>query len=125
MTKETRGTRQEVLLAAAVMSALVQRQQSHEGLPKIEDISSLLFKLRSAGVDLGEISLRRIPGGFYSEDIEALIGHYLAAGYADQRSPVKLTEKGRRALTEIISAEREENPSAVEQLEAVLGKLAA
>jgi hypothetical protein len=108
------------------MSALVQKQQSRQGLPRIEDISSLLFKLRSAGVDLGEISLRRIPGGgFYSEDIEALIGHYHAAGYAEQRSPVKLTEKGRQALTEIITTEREENPSAVEQLEAVLGDLAA
>jgi hypothetical protein len=126
MTKETKGTRQEVLLAAAVMSALVQRQQSHEGLPRIEDISSLLFKLRNAGVDLGEISLRRIPGGgFYSEDIEALIGHYLAAGFADQRSPVTLTEKGRQALTEIITTEREENPSAIKQLEEVLGNLAA
>ena len=126
MTKEIRSTRQEVLLAAAVMSALVQQQQTHAGLPKIEDISSLLFKLRNSGVDLGEISLRRIPGGgFYSEDIEALIGHYLAAGYAVQRSPVKLTEKGRQALTEIITAEREENPSAIEQLEEVLGNLAA
>ncbi len=81
----------------------------------------MLFELRKAGIDIGDIALRRVPGGgFYSEDIEVLIGHYLAAGYATQRSPVTLTEKGREALTEIINTERKENPSGFNQIEAVL-----
>jgi len=121
MEKQTENIRAEVLLAAALMTAL-----SKASPQRIEDISSLLFELRNAGIDLGDIALRRVPGGgFYSEDIEALIGHYLDAGYAEQRSPVKLTEKGRQALIGIIHMEREDNPSALEQIESVFGPLAA
>ena len=120
MEKQMASIRQEAIMAAAVIRALSTSDQS-----SVEDISSLLFKLKNAGVELGDIALRRVPGGFYSEDIEALIGHYLAAGYATQFSPVKLTETGRQLLTDIINAEREENPSAVLQIEAVLGGLTA
>ncbi len=69
--------------------------------------------------------MRRVPGGFYSEDIETLVGHYLAAGYATQLSPVKLTDRGWQLLAETIAEERKENPSALERIEAILGKLAA
>lgn len=118
MERDANNTRQEVLLAAAVMAALKQRETGPS--PKIEDISSLLYKLKNAGVDLGDIALRRVPGGFYSEDIENLIGHYLAAGYATQESPVELTEKGKRALSEIIETERRDNPGAMRQIESAL-----
>lgn len=112
----------ELMLAAAIVSTSPQ-DDAWEHLPSIEDISLVLFRLKNSGIPLGDIALRRVPEGFYSEDIEAFIGDYLAAGYATQRSPVKLTERGRQALAEIISEERRENTSAVEKLEAVLGKL--
>jgi len=115
--------RHEALLAAAIMAALSKQNSGH--LPDIEYISSLLFQLKKEGIDLGEIALRRVPGGYYSEDIETLIGHYLAAGYATQYSPVTLTDRGKQLLAETIAEERKENRAAVEQIEAVLGKLAA
>ena len=121
-TMERTGTttiRQDVLLAAAIMAA------SSEHASSIEDISFRLFQLKKKGIDLGEIALRRVPGGFYSEDVETLLGHYLAAGYAKQLSPVELTAQGKQALSQIISDERSENLSAIEQIEAVLGRLAA
>ena len=118
MEKETTTIRQEALLAAALLAALAER--GSKGLPKIEDVSALLFKLRNAGIDIGEVALRRVPGGFYSEDIEALIGHYLAAGYAEQMSPVKLTDKGHRVLEEIIELERKEKPEVLKRIESVL-----
>lgn len=111
--------RQDVLLAAAVIAA------SSKHSPSIEEISSLLFQLKERGIDLGEIALRRVPGGFYSEDVEALLGHYLAAGYATQLSPVTLTSQGKEVLSGIISEERIENRAAIKQIEAVIGKLAA
>jgi len=115
----TTTIRQDVLLAAAIMAA------SSEHASSIEDISFRLFQLKKKGIDLGEIALRRVPGGFYSEDVETLLGHYLAAGYAKQLSPVELTAQGKQALSQIISDERSENLSAIEQIEAVLGRLAA
>jgi hypothetical protein len=117
----TTTIRHDVLLAAVMLAAFPGED---EHLPSIEEISSRLFQLKKHGIDLGEIALRRVPGGFYSEDIETLVGHYLAAGYAKQMSPVTLTDQGKQVLSEIISEERNENRSAIEQIEAVLGKLA-
>ncbi len=121
---QTEGARmkREVLLAAAVLAA---HQRSKERQPpRIEDISKLLFDLRQSGISLGEISLKRIPGGFYSEDIEILIGHYLDAKFATKRSPVQLSEQGRQLLHTIIQEERKENPNGLKQVEKVLGALA-
>jgi len=124
MEKErTTPIRHEVLLAAAIMAA--SPKQGSDTLPSIEHISSLLFQLKKKGIDLGEIALRRVPGGFYSEDVETFIGHYLAAGYAKQFSPVELTDKGRKALAEMIAEERKDNAAALQQIEGVLGALAA
>src|SRR6266849_2794261 len=124
MENETGTTvRRDVLLAEAVNAAL--SKHGSDKLPSIERISSLLFKLKKEGIDLGEIALRRVPGGFYSEDVETFIGHYLAAGYATQFSPVNLTDKGRQLLAETIAEERKDNLSAVQRIEAVLGELAA
>jgi hypothetical protein len=120
--ERTTSIRHEVLLAAAIMAS---PEETPEGPPSIEHISSLLFELKKSGIDLGEIALRRVPEGFYSEDIETLIGHYLAAGYATQLSPVTLTPRGRQALAEIIAEERKENPEGLQRIEAVLGSLAA
>lgn len=122
-TSATTTIRHDVLLAAAMMAAASKQESEH--FPSIEEISSLLFELKNHGIDLGEIALRRVPGGFYSEDIETLVGQYLAAGYATHLSPVTLTSKGKQLLSDIISKERRENQSAVEKIEAVLGNLAA
>lgn len=114
--------RRDVLLAEAVSAALPK--QGSDELPSIERISSLLFGLKKAGIDLGEIALRRVPGGFYSEDVETFIGHYLAAGYATQFSPVNLTDKGKQVLAETIAEERKENPDLLQRIEDILGSLA-
>ena len=121
-TMEKTGTttiRQDVLLTAAIMAASSKKASS------IEDISSLLIQLKKSGIDLGEIALRRVPGGFYSEDVETLLGHCLAAGYATHLSPVKLTPEGKKVLSDILTKERSENRGAIEQIEAVLGRLEA
>ncbi len=115
--------RREVLLAAAVLAANRQQRQPRTP-PRIEDISRLLFNLKQSGIELGEISLKRIPGGFYSEDIEILIGHFLDANFATRRSPVQLTEEGQNLLNSIIKQEKEENPEGLQKIEAVLGALA-
>jgi hypothetical protein len=124
MEKETRTTIRRDVLLAEVVNAALPKHGSDE-LPSIERISSLLFGLKKAGIDLGEIALRRVPGGFYSEDVETFVGHYLAAGYATQFSPVTLTDRGKEVLAETIAEERKENPGVLEQIESILEKLAA
>jgi hypothetical protein len=119
MNSDNPTIRQEALLAVAILTAL-----SRPGR-KIEDISSLLFKLKGSGEDIGSVALKRVPGGFYSEDIEELVGHYLAAGYARQMSPVELTEQGQHVLEEIVELERRENPEILDRIQAKLAQFAA
>lgn len=114
--------RREFLLAAVVKAAY--RQSAKDEKPtRIEDISRNLFSLSQSGINLGEISLKRIPGGFYSEDIEILVGHFLDAKFAVRRSPVQLTKEGEKVLDTIIHEEKKKNPEGVQKIEAVLGKL--
>jgi hypothetical protein len=119
---ETSTIRRDVLLAEAVNAALPK--EGADVLPSIERISFLLFGLKKAGIDLGEISLRRVPGGFYSEDVETFVGHYLAAGYATQFSPVTLTDRGKEVLAETIAEERKDNPDLLQRIEGILSNLA-
>jgi len=122
MENETSTTiRRDVLLAEVVNAAL--SKHGSDKLPSIERISSFLFGLKKAGIDLGEIALRRVPGGFYSEDVETFVGHYLAAGYAMQFSPVTLTDKGKEVLASTIAEERKENPDLLQRIEEILANL--
>jgi hypothetical protein len=123
MQNEQAGIKREVLLAAAVLTAYRKAKESSKPA-RIEDVARVLFELRQAGINLGEISLKRIPGGFYSEDVEILIGHYLDAKFATKRSPVQLSEHGRELLSSIIKEERKENPLGLQEVEQVLGGLA-
>lgn len=120
MEKSTSTVKQDTLLAAAILAAF-----RRQGEAEIEDISRLLYTLRSSGIDIGQIDLRRIPGGFYSEDLEILISHYLDSGFADQKSPLKLKSEGLKLLEEIVEEERKGNPDALKQIEKVLGAAAA
>jgi hypothetical protein len=89
--------------------------------PEIEDISAGLFKLLEANIDIGDVNLRRVPGGFYSEDVETLVGHYLGSGYAQKMSPVRFTEKGLQLLRKIIADEKRVNPGVVQAAARALG----
>lgn len=115
MEKGTLPVRQDALLAAAILAAFKRRDEA-----EIEDISRLIYTLRSSGEDIGAIDLRRIPGGFYSEDLEILVSHYLDSGFAEQKSPLKLRSEGLKLLEEIVEDERRENREGVERIEQAL-----
>jgi hypothetical protein len=115
MEKGTAPVKQDALLATTILFAF--RRQSEA---EIEDISRLLYKLRNSHIDIGEIDLRRIPGGFYSEYVEILLSHYLDSGFVDQKSPLKLKQKGLELLQEIVDEERRDNPEGLKQVEQAL-----
>jgi hypothetical protein len=117
-TAETVG--RQALLAMAVLAAFEGRSRPQQA-PEIEDISAFLFRLHEAGVDIGDLTLRRVRGGYYSEDVETLVGHYLGSGYAQRMSPVSFTEKGFQLLHEIVADEKKTNPEALENAARILG----
>jgi hypothetical protein len=116
MEKQMMTIKQDAILASAILETF-RRQKEAE----IEDISRLLYVLRSSHIDIGEIDLRRIPGGFYSEDLEILISHSLDSGFVDQKSPLRLNTEGIKFLEEIVEEERKNNAEGLKRVEQILG----
>ncbi len=79
MDQTMNAMRQEALIAVALLAALSsEASSSRRPSIEIEDVSGLLFRLKQAGMPLGELALRRVPEGYYSEDVELMLGHCIA-----------------------------------------------
>ncbi len=121
MANAMKGIPSGALVLMAVLAADEKaREQKREG-PTVREISGVLYDLQRRGVPLERVSLRRVPGGYYSEDVERQIGQYLAAGYARQRSPFTLTSEGRRQCWQVLSEVRTEYTPQVDELARILG----
>ena len=105
------------IMAAAVLDA------NRRGCPlEVEGMSKLFLDLKKKGIELGEIALRKVPGGrVYSEDAEAFVGRFLAAGYAEARSPIKFLDPGLKICQEILQKEIEGNPDNLRAAFSALG----
>ena len=89
---------------------------------RIEDISALFYTLHQRGVEgVGRVALRRVPSGFYSEDVEAFFGRLLAGGFAEAFSPLKVGDEGIRLCMEMVNEEMQSHPEAFRQVAEVLG----
>lgn len=106
-------------VAMAILAALEGRYRSER--PEIEDISRFLFDMYKANIDIGDVALRSVPSGFYSEDVETLIGQFLSSGRAQKMSPVRFTPDGLSLLREIVEDEKVSNPGGVQQAASVVG----
>jgi hypothetical protein len=98
-------------VAPETIMALALLKARNSGTPiRIEDVSSLFGEARKRGLEMEKVALRRVPGGLYSEDVEAFAGRLFAAGYARARSPITLEPKGVRICEEIVGEELKHNP---------------
>jgi hypothetical protein len=95
----------QFVIAASVLEAK-KMQRSID----IETISRVLFDFKTKGFSLGEVAFRSVPGGVYSEDVEAFVGRLLSAGYARARSPIEFFDDGLRICRLIVEEERHDNP---------------
>jgi hypothetical protein len=82
---------------------------SYSNRPLVRDVSDIFFRLKQRGVRFRDIALRKIPGGFYSEDVEGFVGQLLSMGYASERSPIKLTETGKAFCGKIVQEEKDQD----------------
>jgi len=106
-------------VALAILAAL--EGQYHSERPEIEDISKFLFDMYKANIEIGDVALRSVPSGFYSEDVETLIGQFLSSGRARKMSPVRFTPEGLSLLREIVEDEKASNPKGVQEAATVVG----
>ena len=88
---------------------------------QIEDISKLFAELRDKGLEVKNVALRIVPGGLYSEDVEAFIGGLLAGGYATASSPITIKKpEGLDICKEIITRAYKRDSAATEKVAAAL-----
>lgn len=107
------------LAPEAIMALAVLESKSYK--LEIEQIADRFVRLKQKGVPIPAIRLRRIPGGFYSEDIEAFVGRQAAAGNADAKNPVTFYEKGVEACKGILANELKRHPTELKQAAQALG----
>lgn len=113
---QLRSVSPQAIMAAAVLNANAKGETL-----EIEGISNLFLELEKKGIGLGQIALRKVPGGVYSDDAEAFVGRFLAAGYATARSPIKFEANGVEICKEIVKKERSQNPTNLKAALSVLG----
>lgn len=106
----------EVVMAIAVINA----KRRGEKL-QVADISERFLELQAKGLDVGDVALRKIPGGVYSEDVEAFVGRFLAAGFAKARSPIDFLDEGIQVCRAIVDNERQRDPAALRATVEALG----
>ncbi len=111
--------------SAAAIALVLKRsvQLQTKEWPYIRDISRLLYELRGKGFRFRDLGLRAIPGGYYSEDVETFVGQLLSMGYATQRSPIRLEEKGVELCDDILGAEAQAKREELERLQKALDEL--
>jgi len=90
---------------AIAMALQEATAEASEDRPYVWDISDTLFALDQVGLRFKDLGFRKIPGGYYSEDVEGFVGRLLSVGYATERSPIRLTESGRAFCERIVAAE--------------------
>jgi len=105
----------------AIMAAAVLNANAKGASLDIESVSKLFLELEQEGIGLGEIALRKVPGGVYSDDAEAFVGRFLAAGYATARSPITFNEEGVEICKKIVEKESSKNSANLQAALSVLG----
>ncbi len=109
--------------STAAIALVVHRATADEPTdrPFVRDVSKIFFELKQRGLTFRDLGLRKIPRGYYSEDVEGFVGQLLSMGYARERSPIRLTEAG-KAFCETIVRE-EKNQAEMTRLRTELEKL--
>ncbi|OGN05475.1 MAG: hypothetical protein A2831_01375 [Candidatus Yanofskybacteria bacterium RIFCSPHIGHO2_01_FULL_44_17] len=93
-------------------------------------LSRLLYELRERGFKMGLCKrFTKQPDGFFSEDVNALIGHWSTADLmrvnGDEESPIEVTEEGYKYFREILVEELEREPAQLLNLANVVLSLIA
>lgn len=111
-----------VLNPGAIIAALTLKADGKTANNFIEVLSGDLVGLKEKGINISAVSIKNVPDGYYSEDIEMLVGDLLMHGYAKQGDVFKLTEEGKDICKRLINEELE-NESARESMRKLLSIL--
>jgi hypothetical protein len=89
-------------LANAAM-ALILLSASEKKIPnRISVMSAKINEMKNQKIDMGNLSVSKVAGGFYSEPLDRFIGSFLIAGDAIKRSPLELKSNGIKICKDIV-----------------------
>lgn len=115
--------------STAAIALVLQRAvaEDRRNRPFVRDVSDIFFKLKQRGFRFRDLGLRKIPGGYYSEDVEGFVGQLLSMGYATQRSPIKLTMQGKEFCETIVERQgnKEEMGRLREEVDRIMQQIPA
>lgn len=82
----------------------------------IRKVSEELANARLNGMPTGTIAIRPDPKGYYSESIAEHSSKLLSGGLLSQKSPLRITEKGKNLLTQDVKEIIDEKGEEAKQL---------
>ena len=100
-------TKSNALNTGAIIAALVLQTDRKIAKNLIEFLSGELVELKEKGINISGVSIKNVPDGYYSEDIEHFIGDLLMAGYAKQGNFFNINEEGKDICKKLINEELE------------------
>ncbi len=89
----------------------------------VKGVSNILKKIKDEFDDIEGIYFKRIPGGFYSDNVEEFVGHLLLWDFAKQDSPIILTEEGEELLRENVAIAKKTDPQRYSMIENYLTRI--
>lgn len=82
---------------SAAMATLLYAAAKNIIKGEVEDLSKELKKLEGheeIEKELKKIKNAKVPGGYYSDELDQYISNFLIAGLATKRSPIELNSEG-------------------------------
>jgi hypothetical protein len=77
-----------------ITRVMVEMAEKELEIGFIKDISNRLHEYKQQGQDVSDVTLQRIPGGFYSKEVAEFVGRLLTVGLVTQENPIILNQEG-------------------------------
>jgi hypothetical protein len=81
----------------------------------IKQLSQKVIELKEKGIE-PDLAIRKIPGGYYSEDIAQYISLLCSYGYVKSLSPLKLTAIGKKNIRKVIEDAYNREPKEMQKI---------
>ncbi|MFZ2969932.1 MAG: hypothetical protein WA063_02185 [Minisyncoccia bacterium] len=104
------------IIAICILATL---QAKIESSPKA--IATIIHEFKERGIDVGQITINRVPNGYDSSSIRVAIGSYFMAGLLSYESPILITPQGLKNFKEMVNEFLLNDPKTLRQIAEMIG----
>ena len=113
--------KEEQLSSEQLMATLIKSYFIGEKKPTVKELAGKLAEGARNGLKTGSLDIRRVPDGYYSENLDEFVGAMTAFQFATKRSPLDLTSEGQAFLKDLIIKASDQHPVELEKWLKFLG----